>query len=110
MRTPKRISSMPFPTATRMPFTTKSAYYDTWFQSNCIEEDSPVPTVSASGCSTIALLCYVILCDSHFVVGIIIVLAKYELYEFVPLVDGMRKGDLRTFNDALVEFQDRFIR
>jgi hypothetical protein len=39
-----------------------------------------------------------------------VVLAKYELYEFVPLVDGMRKGDLRTFNDALVEFQDRFIR
>jgi hypothetical protein len=38
------------------------------------------------------------------------VLAKYELYEFVPLVDGMRKGDLRKFNDALVDFQDRFIR
>lgn len=39
-----------------------------------------------------------------------IVLEKYELHEFVPLVGGIRKGDLRAFNDALVDFQDRFIR
>ena len=38
------------------------------------------------------------------------VLEKYELHEFVPLVDAIRKGDLRTFNDTLVSFQDRFIR
>jgi hypothetical protein len=37
------------------------------------------------------------------------VLEKYELYEFVPLVESMRKGDLRTFNDTLVRYQDRFI-
>ena len=37
-------------------------------------------------------------------------LEKYELHEFVPLVDGIRKGDLRKFNDALVEFQHHFIR
>jgi hypothetical protein len=38
------------------------------------------------------------------------VLQKYELDEFIPLVDGIRKGDLRTFQDGLVRFQDRFIR
>lgn len=38
------------------------------------------------------------------------VLAKYELVEFVSLVDSIRKGDLRTFNDALVKYQHRFIR
>jgi hypothetical protein len=38
------------------------------------------------------------------------VLTKYKLDEFLPLVDGIRKGDLRTFNDALIQFQDRFIR
>lgn len=37
-------------------------------------------------------------------------LTKYKLDEFLPLVDGIRKGDLRTFNDALIQFQDRFIR
>lgn len=39
-----------------------------------------------------------------------IVLEKYGLSEFVPLVEGVRKGDLRTFQDALVLYQDRFIR
>lgn len=38
------------------------------------------------------------------------VLEKYQLNEFVPLVEGIRKGDLRMFNDALVEYQDLFIR
>jgi hypothetical protein len=38
------------------------------------------------------------------------VLEKYDLYEFVALCDGIRKGDLRKFNDALIEFQHQFIR
>jgi len=38
------------------------------------------------------------------------VLEKYELYEYVPIVDGIRKGDLRKFNDALLQFQHLFIR
>mmetsp|Transcript_17904 Transcript_17904/g.41045 ORF Transcript_17904/g.41045 Transcript_17904/m.41045 type:complete len:332 (+) Transcript_17904:428-1423(+) len=37
-------------------------------------------------------------------------LDKYGLEEFKPLVEGMRKGDLRTFQDGLVRYQDRFIR
>lgn len=37
-------------------------------------------------------------------------LQKYGLTEYGPLVDSMRKGDLRTFNDTLVRFQDKFIR
>ena len=37
------------------------------------------------------------------------VLTKYELVEYVSLVDSIRKGDLRTFNDALVKYQHRFI-
>lgn len=37
-------------------------------------------------------------------------LNKYGLEEFKPLVEGMRKGDLRTFQDGLVQYQDRFIR
>lgn len=36
-------------------------------------------------------------------------LEKYQLHEYVPIVDGIRKGDLRKFNDALLEFQHRFI-
>jgi hypothetical protein len=39
-----------------------------------------------------------------------IVLAKYQLIEFVSLVDSIRKGDLRTFNDVLIKYQHRFIR
>ena len=35
---------------------------------------------------------------------------KYGLEEFKPLVEGMRKGDLRTFQDGLIQYQDRFIR
>lgn len=35
---------------------------------------------------------------------------KYGLYEYVPLVDGIRKGDLRKFNDTLIQFQHQFIR
>lgn len=38
------------------------------------------------------------------------VLETYQLDEFVLLVDGIRKGDLKTFNGALLEFQHRFIR
>mmetsp|Transcript_42940 Transcript_42940/g.103912 ORF Transcript_42940/g.103912 Transcript_42940/m.103912 type:complete len:133 (-) Transcript_42940:66-464(-) len=37
-------------------------------------------------------------------------LEKYGLEEFKPLVDGLQKGDLRTFQDGLVKYQDRFIR
>jgi len=37
-------------------------------------------------------------------------LEKYRLEEFKPLVDGLQKGDLRTFQDGLVKYQDRFIR
>ena len=37
-------------------------------------------------------------------------LDKYGLDEFKPLVEGIRKGDLRTFQDGLVHYQDRFIR
>jgi hypothetical protein len=38
------------------------------------------------------------------------VLTKYSLYEFIPLVEGIRTGDLRTFNDGLAKYQDMFIR
>lgn len=37
-------------------------------------------------------------------------LEKYQLVEFLPLVEGLRKGDLRLFNDGLVQYQDLFIR
>mmetsp|Transcript_23184 Transcript_23184/g.54724 ORF Transcript_23184/g.54724 Transcript_23184/m.54724 type:complete len:409 (-) Transcript_23184:995-2221(-) len=37
-------------------------------------------------------------------------LDKYGLEEFKPLVEGIRKGDLRTFQDGLIQYQDRFIR
>ena len=37
-------------------------------------------------------------------------LQKYGLGEFAPLVDSMRKGDLRTFQDTLGRFQAKFIR
>lgn len=37
------------------------------------------------------------------------VLEKYALHEFVPIVEGVRKGDLRTFHDGLVKYQDLFI-
>ncbi|KAG7349861.1 PCI domain containing protein [Nitzschia inconspicua] len=37
-------------------------------------------------------------------------LDKYGLEEFKPLVDGIEKGDLRTFQDGLVKYQDGFIR
>lgn len=37
-------------------------------------------------------------------------LEKYQLNEFVPLVEGIQKGDLRMFNDALVDYQDQFVR
>lgn len=36
-------------------------------------------------------------------------LEKYSLHEFVPIVDGVRTGDLRTFHDGLVKYQDLFI-
>jgi hypothetical protein len=38
------------------------------------------------------------------------VLDKYGLEEFKPLVEGISRGDLRTFQDGLVRYQDRFIR
>jgi hypothetical protein len=38
------------------------------------------------------------------------VIKKYELNEFKPLVNSIRTGDLRTFNDGLVKYQDLFIR
>ena len=37
-------------------------------------------------------------------------LEKYQLVEFLPLVEGLRKGDLRLFNEGLVQYQDLFIR
>ena len=45
-----------------------------------------------------------------FEIPINTVLEKYGLTEFIPLVEGIRKGDLRTFQDGLVKNQDRFIR
>jgi len=38
------------------------------------------------------------------------VLEKYELPEYSAIVDGIRTGNLRKFNDALIEFQHIFIR
>jgi hypothetical protein len=38
------------------------------------------------------------------------VLEKYQLIEFLPLVDSIKTGDLRTFNDGLLKYQDLFIR
>ena len=38
------------------------------------------------------------------------VIQKYQLIEFMPLVESIRTGDLRTFNDGLVKYQDLFIR
>lgn len=37
-------------------------------------------------------------------------LSKYGLNEFKPLVLGVQKGDLRTFQDGLFKYQDKFIR
>ena len=37
-------------------------------------------------------------------------LDKYKLQEFKLLVDGISKGDLRTFQKGLIDYQDRFIR
>jgi len=39
-----------------------------------------------------------------------LLLDKYGLEEFKPIVEGIRKGDLRTFQDGLVQYQDTFIR
>jgi nuclear mRNA export protein PCID2/THP1 len=38
------------------------------------------------------------------------VLEKYQLNEFMSLVVSIRNGDLRTFNDSLINYQHRFIR
>lgn len=46
----------------------------------------------------------------HFSDNHLEVLEKYGLHEFEPLVDGIRKGDLRTFQDGLLRFQHLFIR
>ena len=40
----------------------------------------------------------------------ILVLEKYSLYEFVPLLNGMRTGNLMEFSDGLTKNQDLFIR
>jgi len=37
-------------------------------------------------------------------------LEKYSLYEFVPLLNGMRTGNLMEFSDGLMKNQDLFIR
>ena len=37
-------------------------------------------------------------------------LQEYKLVEFINVVDSIRKGDLRVFNDALLEYQHLFIR
>jgi len=39
-----------------------------------------------------------------------LVLEKYSLYEFVPLLNGMRTGNLMEFSDGLMKNQDLFIR
>jgi hypothetical protein len=51
-------------------------------------------------------------CDHMFPhTGVYIVLDKYALIKFKPLVEGIqRKGDLRTFQDGLVKYQHLFIR
>ena len=36
-------------------------------------------------------------------------LEKYGLHEFIPIVEGVRTGDLQTFHDGLVKYQDLFI-
>lgn len=45
-----------------------------------------------------------------FLAPIFAVLEKYKLNEFISLVSSIKKGDLRTFNDALIDYQHRFIR
>lgn len=37
-------------------------------------------------------------------------LEKYELHEFLHLVEGIRTGNLRDFTDGLLKYQDKFIR
>jgi hypothetical protein len=37
-------------------------------------------------------------------------LQEYQLVEFINVVDSIRKGDLRVFNNALLEYQHMFIR
>jgi len=39
-----------------------------------------------------------------------ILLEKYSLHEFAPLVEGIRTGNLRIFNDGLMRNQELFIR
>ena len=36
-------------------------------------------------------------------------MSKYSLKEFLPIVQGVRTGDLRMFQDGLVQYQDLFI-
>jgi nuclear mRNA export protein PCID2/THP1 len=38
------------------------------------------------------------------------VLEKYGLPEFTSLIEGIQKGDLRTFQNGLIKYQDGFIR
>ena len=38
------------------------------------------------------------------------VLEKYSLHEFVPLMNGMRTGNLIEFTNGLNKNQDKFIR
>jgi len=37
-------------------------------------------------------------------------LQKYQLHEFIPLVESIYNGNLRAFNDGLTKYQDLFIR
>jgi nuclear mRNA export protein PCID2/THP1 len=43
-------------------------------------------------------------------IRVLAVLTTYNLQEYVALVEGVRKGDLRSFNESLIRFQHRFIR
>ena len=45
-----------------------------------------------------------------FVLCYPLVLEKYSLYEFVPLLNGIRTGNLMEFSDGLMKNQDLFIR
>eukprot|EP00814_Leptocylindrus_danicus_P013377 CAMPEP_0116008274 /NCGR_PEP_ID=MMETSP0321-20121206/2772_1 /TAXON_ID=163516 /ORGANISM="Leptocylindrus danicus var. danicus, Strain B650" /LENGTH=399 /DNA_ID=CAMNT_0003477079 /DNA_START=38 /DNA_END=1237 /DNA_ORIENTATION=+ len=37
-------------------------------------------------------------------------LEKYEMHQYVPLVDGLRNGDLKSFSDALEKYGELFLK
>jgi len=45
-----------------------------------------------------------------YIMFVWLVLEKYSLKEFVPIVEGIRKGDLKSFTNGLHQYQDLFIR